>query len=146
MREDMITMRDGKVMQMRNGNLQPIEGEMTLSDGTRVMPNGQIVMANGTARRLAEGETMNMDGQMAGPADMSDRKFKEEMEDRIKRRYRGGLETIKPAFGIRLICIRRIFVAGPHRAACPLERGRAGSFLFCPRHFPIKRLRSMENK
>ena len=81
MQEDTITMRDGRVMRMRNGDLQPIEGEMTLSDGTQVMPTGQIVMANGTARMLAEGETMNMDGQMADPAGMSDRKFKEEMED-----------------------------------------------------------------
>ena len=73
MQEDRIMMKDGKVMIMRNGEMMPMEEGMTLSDGTRVMPNGQILMA--------EGETMNMDGQMVDVANMPDQEFKEKMED-----------------------------------------------------------------
>ena len=47
------------------------------------MPNGQVVMINGTARMQSDGEAMKMDGKTGdtGPAHMSDRKFKEKMED-----------------------------------------------------------------
>ncbi len=81
MHEDMITMKDGKVMMMRNGDMTPMEDEMTLSDGTRVMPNGQVILANGTARMMMEGEAMNMHGQTVDMANMPDREFKEKMED-----------------------------------------------------------------
>ena len=91
--EDMVTMRDGRVMIMRNGELMPMEEEMTLSNGTRVMQNGRVQMADGTARMMSEGETMDMDGQSADPAQMSDRKFKEEMEDEELRDEIGGDEN-----------------------------------------------------
>jgi|GEM_PF-1394400 hypothetical protein len=81
MHGEYVLMRDGKIIVLRGGEEMPMEEEMTMSDGTKVNPNGQIIMANGTARMMAEGETISMDGQMADPANMSDRKFKEEMED-----------------------------------------------------------------
>jgi hypothetical protein len=81
MHGEYVLMRDGKIIVLRNGEEMPMEEEMTMLDGTKVMPNGQVIMANGTARMMAEGETISMDGQMADPANMSDRKFKEEMED-----------------------------------------------------------------
>jgi len=81
MHGEYVLMRDGKIIVLRGGEEMPMEEEMTMSDGTKVNPNGQIIMANGTARMMAEGETISMDGQMPDPANMSDRKFKEEMED-----------------------------------------------------------------
>lgn len=82
MQGDQVTMKDGKMMVMRNGEASPMGEQLTLSDGTRVMPNGQVLMANGTARMMREGETMTIDRQQTGDAeDMSDKQFKEAMED-----------------------------------------------------------------
>ena len=81
MHGEYVLMRDGKIIVLRDGEEMPMEEEMTMSDGTKVMPNGQVIMANGTARMMAEGETLSMDGQIPDPASMSDRRFKEEMED-----------------------------------------------------------------
>ena len=78
---DHIIMREGKVIVLRNGAEMPLEGEVTLSDGTRVMPNGQVLMADGTARVLWEGETMTVDREPTGGEEMSDSQFKETMED-----------------------------------------------------------------
>ena len=75
-------MRDGKIIVLRNGEEMPMEEEMTMSDGTRVMPNGQILMADGTARMMREGETLTMDRRETPEAkEMSERQFKETMED-----------------------------------------------------------------
>jgi hypothetical protein len=79
--DDMITMKDGKVMVIRNDGMSPIDGEITLSDGTRVMPNGQVLMEDGTARIMQEGETIPVDQRSTDAEEMSDRQFKEAMED-----------------------------------------------------------------
>lgn len=79
---DHVMMRDGKIIMLRNGEEMPMEEEMTMSDGTRVMPNGQILMADGTARMMREGETLTVDRRQTPEAkDMSERQFKETMED-----------------------------------------------------------------
>lgn len=79
---DHVMMRDSKVLLLRNGEEMPLEEEMTMSDGTRVMPNGQVVMPDGTARMMREGETITMDRVRTAEAkDMTDRQFKETMED-----------------------------------------------------------------
>lgn len=78
-------MREGKIIVMRNKEEMPLEEEVTLSDGTKVMPNGQVLMANGTARMMREGETLTVDRETdrvpPDAEDMSDRQFKEAMED-----------------------------------------------------------------
>jgi hypothetical protein len=75
-------MRDGKIIVLRNGEEMPMEEEMTMSDGTRVMRNGQILRAAGTARMMREGETLTMERHQTPEAkDMSERQFKETMED-----------------------------------------------------------------
>ena len=82
MKGDHIMMREGKVIVLRNGGEMPLEEEITMSDGTRVMPNGQVLMANGTARMMREGETLTMDRTQTKDAEeMSERQFKETMED-----------------------------------------------------------------
>ena len=78
---DQITMQDGRVMVMRNGETVPMEEDVTMADGTRVMRNGQVLMANGTARMMREGETLTLDREPADPEEMTDRQFKEAMED-----------------------------------------------------------------
>ena len=79
---DHIIMREGKVILLRNGGEMPMEEEMTMSDGTRVMPNGQMLMPDGATRMMREGETMTIDRTQTEDAeDMTDRQFKEAMED-----------------------------------------------------------------
>ena len=81
MHEDHIMMQDGRVVRMQNGESMPMEEEMTMPDGTKVMTDGTVMMPDGTTRRMAEGETMLTQGMPAGPEGMSDRQFKESMED-----------------------------------------------------------------
>lgn len=82
MKGDHIMMREGKVIVLRNGGEMPLEEEVTMSDGTRVMPNGQVLMADGTARMMREGETITMDRTQTDDAEeMTERQFKEAMED-----------------------------------------------------------------
>jgi hypothetical protein len=78
----MVMMRDGKVMVRRNGETMPMEEELTIADGTKVMPNGQVLMNDGTARRMAEGEMIMITPRpTADPENLPDRAFKEAMED-----------------------------------------------------------------
>jgi hypothetical protein len=79
--EDMIMMKDGRVMIVRNGEMVPMEEEMTMSDGKRVSMDGKVVMPDGTSRFLMEGEAMDMDGRLVDAEAMTDKQFKEEMED-----------------------------------------------------------------
>ena len=79
--QDHILMQDGRVMIMRNGQMKPMDEEMTLPDGTRVMIDGTMWDANGTTRMMAEGETILVQGMPAGAEEMTDRQFKETMED-----------------------------------------------------------------
>ena len=81
MSQDHILMQDGRVMIMRNGQMKPMDEEMTLPDGTRVMIDGTMWDVNGTTRMMAEGETILVQGMPAGAEQMADGQFKETMED-----------------------------------------------------------------
>ena len=81
MSEDMVMMKDGRMMVTRNGETMPMEEELTMADGTKVMPNGQVLMSDGTARMMQEGEAMLLEGKPADAENMTDRQFTESMED-----------------------------------------------------------------
>ena len=83
MHEDHIMMQEGRVLIMRNGEMMPMDEEMTMPDGTKIMTDGTMMMPDGTTRMMAEGETILMHGQgaPAGAEDMTERQFKEAMED-----------------------------------------------------------------
>jgi hypothetical protein len=81
MQEDKIMMKDGKVLRIRNDEEMPLEEEITMSDGTKVMPNGQMLMADGTTRMMQEGESLTVDRSTKDPEDLTDQQFKEAMED-----------------------------------------------------------------
>ncbi|HSL44431.1 MAG TPA: DUF6799 domain-containing protein [Anaerolineales bacterium] len=65
MQEDMIIMQDGKVMRMQDNNVVPLEEELTLADGTRVLVDGTLILTSGTTRMMREGETMRTVGRAA---------------------------------------------------------------------------------
>ena len=79
--DDMITMKDGQVMIIRNDGMTPLDDEITLSDGTRVITDGTIVMPDGSTRMLREDETITLGGESTHAERMSDQQFKENMED-----------------------------------------------------------------
>ncbi len=64
MQEDVVMMKDGKMMVRKNGETMPMMMDMTMMNGTKVMMDGKIVMAHGTSRRMMNGEAMAMDGTM----------------------------------------------------------------------------------
>jgi hypothetical protein len=83
MREDHIVMLGGTVMMMKNGEMQPMDEEITMPDGTKIRMDGTMLMPDGTVRMMAEGETMPIqaEGAPANPEDIGDRQFTEAMED-----------------------------------------------------------------
>jgi hypothetical protein len=58
MPEDMIMMKDGRVMRVQDQRMTPLDQEMTMADGTRVMMDGTVILTDGTTRMMQEGETM----------------------------------------------------------------------------------------
>ena len=60
-----IMMQDGKMMMMQGGKATgPMDHEMTMSDGHKVMPDGTMTMNDGKDMRMQEGQMMTMDGRM----------------------------------------------------------------------------------
>ena len=60
-----IMMKDGKMMMMKDGKpTGPMNHEMKMSDGHKVMPDGTMKMNDGTEMRMQEGQMMTMDGKM----------------------------------------------------------------------------------
>lgn len=60
-----VMMKDGKMMMMMDGKATgPMEKEMTMSDGTKVMPNGMVKMKDGKEMPMKDGMMMMMDGKM----------------------------------------------------------------------------------
>jgi hypothetical protein len=70
MKEDMVMMKGGTMMVVRNGEMKPMDMVMTMSNGTKVAMDGTITMPDGTSRRLMDGEAMTMDGEMTTMEDM----------------------------------------------------------------------------
>ncbi len=64
MKEDMVMMKDGKMMVRKNGETKPMMMDMTMSNGTKVMMDGKVMMADGMSRMMMDGEAMTMDGTM----------------------------------------------------------------------------------
>jgi hypothetical protein len=60
-----VMMKDGKMMMMKDGKpMGPMDHEMTMSNGTKVMTNGMVKMKNGKERMMKNGQMMTMDGKM----------------------------------------------------------------------------------
>lgn len=64
LKDDMIIMQDGQVLIMQHGELVPMLEGMTTIDGSRVLPDGTVRLADGTSHRLQEGETMTIAGEV----------------------------------------------------------------------------------
>lgn len=61
---DCIFMKNGQVMVCKNGKKMKLDQNMTLMDGSTVMPDGSINKTDGTTKKLKEGHCVYMDGKM----------------------------------------------------------------------------------
>lgn len=60
-----VMMKDGKMMMMKDGRATgPMEHEVTMTNGCKVMPDGTMKMKDGKEMRMKEGQMMTMDGKM----------------------------------------------------------------------------------
>ena len=64
MKKDCIMMKDGKVMQMKDGNTTELSGDVTLENGTVVSKDGTVKMKDGKTKMLKDGDCVYMNGKM----------------------------------------------------------------------------------
>jgi hypothetical protein len=64
MKKDCIMMKDGKVIQMKDGNTTELTGDVTLSNGTVVSKDGTVKMKDGKTKMLKDGDCVYMNGTM----------------------------------------------------------------------------------
>jgi hypothetical protein len=62
-------MKNGKIMQMKEGSTTEILGETTLENGAVLTKDGVIKMPDGSTRQVKEGECVNMDGKIENKTD-----------------------------------------------------------------------------
>ncbi|SDY21926.1 DUF6799 domain-containing protein [Hymenobacter psychrophilus] len=62
--KDGFLMKDGKVLETRDAHTGAISTESALVNGTKVQPDGTIMMADGTTVRLQEGDYMSLTGRL----------------------------------------------------------------------------------
>lgn len=63
--KDGVTMKDGKMVRLQEGkDIGRMDRETTLSNGTRVMMNGKMMMKDGKEMQLQEGQIMMLDGKL----------------------------------------------------------------------------------
>jgi hypothetical protein len=60
-----VMMKDGKMMMMMDGKpAGPMDHDMTMSDGTKVMKDGMVKMKDGKEMHMKDGQMMMMDGKI----------------------------------------------------------------------------------
>ena len=62
-KEGMMTMKDAKMMVMKNGAWEKMDEAVTCSNGCKVMTNGEV-SKNGKKKMMTEGMMIDKDGQM----------------------------------------------------------------------------------
>ena len=62
-KEDMMTMKGGKMMVMKNGSWEEMKEEMTCTNGCKVKPNGEVTKGD-KKKMLTEGMMIDKEGQM----------------------------------------------------------------------------------
>ena len=63
--KDGVIMKDGKMWRMHDGKeIGRMDRETTMTNGTRVMMSGKMVMKDGKEMQMQEGQTMMLDGKM----------------------------------------------------------------------------------
>ncbi len=68
-----VTMKDGEMMTVdAEGTMKPMESDMTMDNGTKVMMDGKVMMSDGSTTMMKEGEVMEKSGEMMTDDAMTD--------------------------------------------------------------------------
>lgn len=62
--KDCCMMTEGKMMQLKNGQLTPIKKPVILANGTKIKRNGKCILPDGTKIRMVEGNCMDNSGKL----------------------------------------------------------------------------------
>ena len=62
--KDCVMMTEGKMMQLKNGQLTPIKKPLILANGTKIKRNGKCILPDGTRIRMVEGNCMDNSGKV----------------------------------------------------------------------------------
>ncbi len=68
-----VMMQNGRMIIVKKGQTTYLDNEVTMSNGTRVLPNGTCIKKDGSTMVFMEGQHMNMGGNMIP---MKNRKMK----------------------------------------------------------------------
>src|ERR1041384_4935796 len=61
---DYMIMKAGKMMMMKEGKMMPMDKDMELTNGTKVMMDGTVLKKDGTKTMMNEGDRIYMNGNM----------------------------------------------------------------------------------
>jgi hypothetical protein len=66
---DHLTLKNGRVQVVKDGDSKALAGEYVLPDGARISPDGSIRARDGKLRRLLDGQLLKLDGTTVGVTD-----------------------------------------------------------------------------
>ena len=58
MGDDLLMLKDGQMLILRDHQMVRLQEEMLLVDGTRIALDGRVIMADGSFAALAEGQSI----------------------------------------------------------------------------------------
>jgi hypothetical protein len=61
MGNDLLMMKNGQMLILKESELIALSQDMLLSDGTRIALDGRVIMVDGTYQRLVEGQAILVD-------------------------------------------------------------------------------------
>ena len=68
--KDYVTMKDGKLMENKGGTWTAVTSTFMCTDGSKVSTDGTVTMANGTTKKLGEGDKVSKEGKWWSKSDM----------------------------------------------------------------------------
>lgn len=68
--QDVLVMRKGRLMRIRNGEELPVDMVVTFPNGGLVAMDGTLTLPDGTSRMLMDGEAVTMDGETTTVAEL----------------------------------------------------------------------------
>jgi hypothetical protein len=64
MGDDLLMMKNGEMLILRDSQMIALHEDMILADGTRIAVDGRVIMTDGTYQMLIEGQAILVDNGM----------------------------------------------------------------------------------
>lgn len=64
--DDLLMMKNGHMLILRDQELIALSEDMVLSDGTRIAVDGRVIMTDGTWQRVGEGKAILIENPIVG--------------------------------------------------------------------------------